>query len=295
MAYDYLGTMDRDQFDDLMGFARKQKTLVFWQDDHAKAEIKRLDSLLAKLAKAHDVFFGGTLGAGQSIPKFRDREIFDKDDPSGQQGGASLDIEVPVNEPVLAHPGREGAFRLSSPSLKMPVLDTTPTLNDWDTAEVTRAIKAPFLPALKHQREQLEWRVRKVQDRQEQLEEARRRRAVAKATSIERFAADIGRMFGRAEETDDFYWWNLNPTPGRLDPTRPENIFKLDRYSQSQKEMAGAVEKAVESNEQLEIGIQQLKESLDSQTNIKANLSVDAKARLKGLLEQRAARRALDT
>lgn len=254
MAYDYLGTMDRDQFDDLVDFARKQKTLVSWQNSHSKAEIKRLDSLLVKLAKAHDVFFEGGLGTGQSIPTFRDREIFLPDDPDGQQGGAALDIEAPLNEPTMAHPGRESAFRPSPLSLKVPVLNITPALNDWDTAEVTRAIKAPFLPALKHQREQLEWRVRKVQDRQEQLEEARRRRAVAKKSSIEKFVADIERMFGRAEETDDFYWWNLNPNPGTLDPTRPENLFKLDRYSQSQKEMVGALKKAIETSKQLEIG-----------------------------------------
>lgn len=254
MAYDYLGTMDRDQFDDLVEFARKQKTLVSWQDEHAKAEIKRLDSLLVKISKAHDVFFGGSLGVGQSIPKFRDREIFDEDDPSGQQGGAALDIETPANEPALAHPGREGAFRPAPLPLKIAAFNTKSAFNDWDTADVSRAIKMPFLPALKHQREQLEWRARKVQDRQEQLEEARRRRRAAKSSSIEKFVADIERMFGRAGETDDFYWWNLNPNPGRLDPTRPENIFKMDRYSQAQKEMAGAIEKAVKSNEQLEIG-----------------------------------------
>jgi len=254
MAYDYLGTMDRDQFDDLVEFARKQKTLVPWQDAHAHAEIKRLDSFLAKLTKAHDAFFGGTLGVGQSIPKFRDREIFDEDDPSGQQGGAVLDIEVPVNEPILAHFGREAAFRLSPLTLKVAVLDVKPDLKDWPTAEITRAIKAPFLPALKHQREQLEWRVRKVQDRQEQLEEARRRRRVAKSSAIEKFVADIERMFGRAEQVDDFFWWNLNPKPGTLDPTRPEVLFKQDRYSQSQKEMAPALEKAIESARRIEIG-----------------------------------------
>ena len=197
------------------------------------------------------MFFEGTLGVGQTIPKFRDREIFDEDDPCGKQGGAELDIEAPLNEPTLAHSGREDAFRLSPLPLKVAVLDSKPALNDWDTAEITRAIKAPFLPALKHQREQLEWRVRKVQDRQEQLEEARRRRNAAKISSIDRFVADIERMFGRAEETDDFYWWNLNPKPGTLDPTRPENIFKVDRYSQSQKEMVGALEKAIESTRQL--------------------------------------------
>ncbi len=119
---------------------------------------------------------------------------------------------------------------------------------------VGRAIKAPFLPAFKHQREQLEWRVRKVQDRQEQLEEARRRRDVAKKFSIERFVADIERMFGRAETPDDFYWWNLNPKPGTLDPTRPESIFKQDRYSQSQKEMKPALDKAIETVRRLRIG-----------------------------------------
>ncbi len=255
MAYDYLGTMDRDQFDDLVEFARKQKTLVSWQDDHAKAEIKRLDSLLAKLMKAHDVFFKGRLGFNRSLPTFRDREIFLPDDPDGQQGGADLDIlEASFNEPTLAHSGREEAFRLPPLPLKVPALNITPALNDWDTAEVSRAIKAPFLPAFKHQREQLEWRVRKVQDRQEQLEEARRRRDVGKRFSIERFVADIERMFGRAEKPDDFYWWNLNPKPGTLDPSRPENIFRQDRYSQSQKEMVSALEKAIGSVKQLKIG-----------------------------------------
>lgn len=251
MAYDYLGTMDRDQFDDLVEFARKQKTLVEWQDSHARAEIKRLDSLLAKMLKAHDVFFAGTLGEGQTIPKFRDREIFEEEDPDTEEGGAELDMEAPMNEPSLSHPGRD-TFRLAPLPLKMPPPDSRTSRNDWDPAEVSRSIKAPFLPAFKHQREQLEWRIRKVQDRQEQLEEARRRRRVAKDSAIELFVADLEKMFSRAFKPDDTYWWSLNPTPGSTDQTRPDVVFKRDRYSTAQKEMLRSIKKAVDANRQLE-------------------------------------------
>ena len=75
MAYDYLGTMDRDQFNDLVLFARKQKTLGVWQEDHAKAEIKRNDCFLVKMLKAHDVFFSGSLGVEQSLPELKDRSL----------------------------------------------------------------------------------------------------------------------------------------------------------------------------------------------------------------------------
>ena len=251
MAYDYLGTMDRDQFDDLVAFARKQKTLVGWQDVHARAEIKRLDSFLAKLLKAHDVFFGGTLGAGQTLSTFRDREIFEKGDPDGEEGGAELDMDAPANEPFLAHAGREEAFRLGPLPLKIPPFDVRTALNDWEPAEVARSIKAPFLPAFKHQREQLEWRVRKVQDRQEQLEEARRRRRVAMDTATEVFVADMERMFSGAAEPDSAYWWSLNPQPGSTAQDRPEVIFRRDRYSQSQKELRKACQKAVEVDKRL--------------------------------------------
>lgn len=254
MAYDYLGTMDRDQFDDLVAFARKQKTLVGWQDDHAKAEIKRLDSFLAKLLKAHDVFFGGTLGAGQTLPTFRDREIFEEWDPDTEEGGAELDMDAPANEPFLAHAGREDAFRLGPLPLKIAPIDVRTARNDWESAEVARSIKAPFLPAFKHQREQLEWRVRKVQDRQEQLEESRRRRRVAKDTATEIFVADLERMFSGALEPNSAYWWSLNPQPGSTAQDRPEAIFRRDRYSQAQKELRQASQKAVESNKLLNEG-----------------------------------------
>ena len=254
MAYDYLGTMDRAQFDDLVEFARKQKTLVAWQDSHARAEIKRLDSLLAKMSKAHDVFFAGTLGLhlGQ-IPRFHERGIFDEEgDPDGESGGAELAIDAPANEPYLAHPGRESATALGPLALKMRVLDMRDALNDWESAEVARAIKGAFLPAFKHQREQLEWRVRKIQDRQEQLEEARRRRRIAKGSSVEKFIADMERMFSSAASPDNPYWWCLNPDPDAVRPDRPEIIFRRDRYSPAQKELKGALDKAVESNQRLE-------------------------------------------
>lgn len=248
MAYDYLGTMDRDQFDDLVAFVRKQKTLVGWQDDHAKSEILRLDSFLAKLLKAHDVFFGGTLGIGQTIPTFRSREIFEEGDPDTEEGGAELDMDASANEPFLAHAGREEAFRLGPLPLKIAAPDVRTARNDWEPAEAARSIKAPFLPAFKHQREQLEWRVRKVQDRQEQLEEARRRRRIALDTSIEVFVADLERMFSGALEPDSAYWWSLNPQPGSTPQDRPEASFRRDRYSQSQRELLSAMLKAVESN-----------------------------------------------
>ena len=110
------------------------------------------------------------------------------------------------------------------------------------------------MPALKHQREQLEWRVRKIQDRQEQLEEARQRRRTARDKSIEQFVADVERMFGRSVKKDDFYWWNLNPKPDQADPTRPEILFRRDRYSQSQKEIFKAIQKAVKTNQELTEG-----------------------------------------
>ena len=114
-----------------------------------------------------------------------------------------------------------------------------------------RSIKAPFLPAFKHQREQLEWRVRKVQDRQEQLEEARRRRRVAMDTAIEVFVADLERMFSGALEPNTAYWWSLNPQPGSTAQNRPEAIFRRDRYSQAQKELLQASKKAVEVDKRL--------------------------------------------
>ena len=252
MAYDYLGTMGRDQFDDLVAFARKQMTLVGWQDAHARAEIKRLDSFLAKMTKAHDVFFGGTLGVGRFIPRFREREIFPPEDPDTDTGGASLEIGAPVNEPRLAHVGREETMRPDDLPLKVPPFDLRDALHDSDTAEVSRAIKAPILPAIKHQRDGLEWRVRKIQDRQEQLEEARLRRQGASVHSLEKFVSLIDRMFTKAFKEGDSNWWNLNPQPGVEDPTRPDVIFRLGRYSPAQKAMDGAIGKAVESNQKLQ-------------------------------------------
>lgn len=247
MAYDYLGTMDRDQFDDLVAFARKQKTLIKWQNEHARAEIKRLDSLLAKLHKAHDVFFGGGLGVGQTLPTFRERDIFEADDPDSFEGGADLEITVPVNEPFFEHAGREEAFRVKSPSLKLPVFDLRDALHDADTAEVSRAIKTPFQMAIKHQRENLEWRIRKVQDRQEQLEELRRRREIYSGKrALEIFVSEIDRMFSRSFEPNDNYWWNLNPQPGSTNQKRPEVVFRVDRYTQSQKELKDAIDTSVE-------------------------------------------------
>ena len=253
MAYDYLGTMDRDQFDDLVEFARKQKTLVAWQDSHARAEIKRLDSLLAKMTKAHDVFFAGTLGEGRTVPEFQDRGIFDEDgDPDATAGGAELEIDAPANEPHLAHRGREDAFALGPLTLKAKPPSVQDALNDWEPADVTRGVKSAFLPALKHQREQLEWRVRKIQDRQEQLEEARRRRRIARDSAVEKFVADLERMFSEAAKVDNPYWWCLNPNPGAVNPERPEVIFRRDRYSPAQEELKRALDKAVKSNLELE-------------------------------------------
>ena len=257
MAYDYLGTMDRDQFNDLVLFARKQKTLGVWQEDHARAEIRRNDCFLVKMLKAHDVFFSGSLGADQSLPVLKERSLDggepaleSEDDSSGAAaeavpGCANLDIEAPLNEPHLAHLGRGGAFRLKPISLKLPVIDIKDVLSDGSAAEVMASIKRQFYPSLKHQREAMEWRVRKIQDRQEQLEEAWRRRSFGRDEVIEKFVALLEQMFGEAK-SGETYWWNLNPQPGSSDPQRPEVIFRKDKYSQSQKDLGAAIEKGVE-------------------------------------------------
>lgn len=263
MAYDYLGTMDRDQFNDLVLFARKQKTLGVWQEDHAKAEIRRNDCFLMKMLKAHDVFFCGSLGVDQKIPALADRSFDDDSTNSvasiGTECGigdttqdvisgancTELDIEVPLNEPHLAHLGREVAFRLKPLSLKIPFSDLKDVLSDADSAELLTATKRQFYPSLKHQRESLEWRVRKIQHRQEQLEEAWRRRNFGRDGVIERYVALLEQMFGEAEP-DQTHWWNLNPNPGSSDQKRPEVIFKKDQYSQPQKDLEQAIEAGVE-------------------------------------------------
>ena len=263
MAYDYLGTMDRDQFNDLVLFARKQKTLGAWQEDHAKAEIRRNDCFLVKMLKAHDVFFSGSLGVEQSLPELKDRS-FDTDSVSSAVGVdtecatgettqdvivrancTELDIEVPLNEPHLTHLGREDAFRLKPLSLKIPVFNLKDVLSDADAAELLTATKRQFYPSLKHQRESLEWRVRKIQDRQEQLEESWRRRNFGRDGVVERYVALLEQMFGEAEP-DQTHWWNLNPKPGSSDQKRPEVIFKKDKYSQPQKDLEQAIEAGVE-------------------------------------------------
>ena len=118
-------------------------------------------------------------------------------------------------------------------------------LSDADSSEVLAATKRQFYPSLKHQRESLEWRVRKIQHRQEQLEEAWRRRNLGRDGVIERYVSLLEQMFGEAEP-DQTHWWSLNPKPGSSDQKRPEVIFKKDKFSQSQKDLELSIKLGVD-------------------------------------------------
>lgn len=178
MAYDYLGTMTRAQFDALRAFAEAAMEDVPAIADHLETMVDWQEGFCAKLAVAGHAA-GGTQATGFAGATYT---AIDRED-------GTVGEQRPVDGSLVAHlanraPGRDGlvpGLSLSAGSLAggdLPWIDTPiqpQPLNAWGayddlhTAAVVDAIKRAVLPQIRRTREDLEYRCKAAFDYREQL------------------------------------------------------------------------------------------------------------------------------